>query len=120
MLKNSYYKLKPFIPRRLQVTLRRILIDFKKNKYKDFWPIYHKASRAPVGWTGWPNNKQFAFVLTHDVETRRGEDRCLDLMNLEKELGFRSAHFFVPRICKNCLPIHHELKSNKFEVGTQA
>ncbi len=90
--------------------MRRIIIDLNKNRYKDIWPIYNKASSAPEGWTGWPNNKQFALVLTHDVDTRRGEERCLDLMNLEKELGFRSAYFFVPGICKNCSPIQHRLK----------
>ena len=109
-LKNIYYKLKPIIPRRLQIILRRIIIDLNKDKYKDIWPICNRARRAPDGWTGWPNNKQFAIVLTHDVDTRRGEERCLDLMNLEKELGFRSAYFFVPENSKNCMPIQHKLK----------
>lgn len=117
MIQNIYYKLKPFIPRPLQIFLRRILIDLKEDKYKDTWPIYNKASRTPEGWTGWPDNKKFALVLTHDVETKRGEERCLDLMNLEKELGLRSAYFFVPGICKNCLSKHNQLKKNKFEVG---
>jgi len=116
-LRKIYYKLKPFIPRRLQVSLRRINIDLNQGKYKDIWPIYNKASRALEGWTGWPNKKQFALVLTHDVEAGRGQERCLDLMNLEKKLGFRSAYFFVPGICKNYLPVHDELKRNKFEVG---
>jgi len=116
-LKNIYYKLKPIIPRRLQIILRRIIIDLNKDNYKDIWPIYDKVGCAPKSWTGWPNNKQFALVLTHDVDTTGGEERCLDLMNLEKELGFRSAYFFVPAICKNCLPIQHKLKKNKFEVG---
>jgi len=116
-LKNIYYKLKPVIPRIAQVILRRISIDLYKDKYKDIWPIYNKASCAPKGWTGWPDNKQFALVLTHDVETSRGEERCLDLMYLEKELGFRSAYFFVPEICKNCFSIRNKLRKNKFEVG---
>jgi hypothetical protein len=116
-LKNIYYKLKPIIPRHLQVILRRIIIDLNKDKYKDIWPIYNKTSHAPKGWTGWPDNKRFALVLTHDVETKRGEERCLDLMNLEKELGFRSAYFFVPETCKNCSPERNKLKKNKFEIG---
>lgn len=114
---NIYYKIKPIIPRGLQIILRRISIKIKKNKYKSIWPINERASCVPEGWMGWPNNKQFALVLTHDVDTRKGEKRCLDLMNLEKEFGFRSAFFFVPKICKNCLPIQNELKTNKFEVG---
>jgi len=115
--KNIYYKLKPIIPRRLQIILRRIIIDLNEDKYKNFWPIYDKAGCAPKGWIGWPYNKQFAVVLTHDVDTRRGQERCLDLMNLEKELGFRSAYFFVPWICKNRLSIQQRLKKNKFEVA---
>ncbi len=116
-LNDIYYKLKAIIPRRLQIILRRVIIDLNKDKFKDIWPIYDKAGCAPKDWTGWPNNKQFALVLTHDVDTRRGQERCLDLMHLEKELGFRSSYFFVPEICKNFLSIHHELKRNKFEVG---
>ncbi|MBA7552400.1 hypothetical protein ES705_44961 [subsurface metagenome] len=83
--RNIYYKLKPFIPRWLQIILRRIIIDLNKDKHKDIWPIYNKASRIPEGWTGWPNNKKFALVLTHDVDTRKGKERCLDLMHLERE-----------------------------------
>jgi hypothetical protein len=116
-LRDIYYRLKPFIPRRLQIILRRIIIDLNQDKYKDIWPIYNKARYAPEGWTGWPNNKKFALVLTHDVEARKGEERCLDLMNLEKDLGFRSAYFFVPEKSKNHLPIHSKLKRNKFEFG---
>ena len=89
----------------------------KKDKYEDIWPIYDKANRPPQGWQGWNDNKQFALVLTHDVDTRKGEKRCLDLMNLEKEFGFKSAYFFVPKKCKDCLSIQNELKINKFEVG---
>jgi len=115
--KVIYYTLKPLIPRWLQVFLRKIILNLNRNKYKDIWPIYNNASRPPEDWKGWPDKKQFALVLTHDVDTKKGQERCLDLMNLEKELGFRSAFFFVPRICKNCEFIQHRLKSNKFEVG---
>jgi hypothetical protein len=116
-LKKIYYKLKPIIPRRLQIILRRFIINLNKDKYKDIWPIYKKVGRAPEGGLGWPNNKQFALVLTHDVDTLKGEERCLDLMRIEKDLGFKSAYYFVPGICKNCFSIHRELRRNKFEVG---
>jgi len=114
---NIYYKLKPIIPRSLQIIFRRIYIDLKRNKYKDIWPIYKEARQAPKSWSRWPNSKQFALVLTHDVERKRGQEQCLDLMNIEKELGFRSAYFFVPGMCKNFLPIQQKLKNNEFEVG---
>jgi len=115
--KNIYYKLKPIIPRRLQIILRRIIINLNKDKYKDIWPVNNKAGFAPEGWTGWPYDRKFALVLTHDIDTPKGEERCLDLMRIEKELGFKSAYFFVPGICKDCSSIHHELRRNEFEVG---
>jgi len=117
VINKIYYQLRPLIPRRGQIWLRRQLVLRKCEVYSDVWPIDQKSCEAPDGWKGWPNNKQFALVLTHDVEAKRGQERCLDLMNLEKELGFRSAYFFVPKTCKNCLPIHHKLKRNRFEVG---
>lgn len=109
--------MKPIIPRRFQIIMRRIIIALKKDRYKHIWPICYKSSRIPEGWSGWPNQKKFALVITHDVETMRGQERCLALMNLEKELGFRSAYFFVPKRSKNSESIQHELRRNKFEVG---
>jgi hypothetical protein len=115
-IKSVYYKLKPLIPRRLQIFLRRSVISLKKDKYKEIWPIYDDARHAPKGWRGWPEKKRFALLLTHDVDTIRGQERCLDLMNLEKRLGFRSAMFFVPDIFQSTT-ILDELKQNGFEVG---
>jgi hypothetical protein len=65
-------------------------------KSSDVWPINTGAAKAPDGWPGWPNGKKFAFVLTHDVEGRRGLERCRQLADLEQAFGVRSSFNFVP------------------------
>jgi len=98
MLNNRnrfYYLLKPFIPRWLQILIRRRLAQIKRAKYKDCWPIDKNSCKPPVGWTGWPDKKRFALVLTHDVETKNGHDKCKALMKLEKNLGFKSSFNFL-------------------------
>ncbi len=44
-----------------------------RKKYVDVWPIDPMAAKKPEGWKGWPEGKQFALVLTHDVDTQRGQ-----------------------------------------------
>ncbi|MEN6321050.1 MAG: glycosyltransferase [Syntrophaceae bacterium] len=92
---ETYYFLKSFIPRRLQLVIRRELIRRKLPLVKDIWPIDEKASKEPEGWKGWPNGKKFALVLTHDVETKAGLEKCNALMEIEEKLGFRSSFGFV-------------------------
>ena len=116
-LNNLYYHLKPFIPRRLQIYLRQQVISRKRSLYADIWPINENAGNPPDGWSGWPEKKQFALVLTHDVDTKKGHDNCRKLMKLEEELGFRSSFNFVPERYKVSNEIRNQLTQNGFEVG---
>src|ERR1700690_87275 len=109
--------LKPLIPRRLQILIRRLIISRMRMKYADVWPIDERASKKPVTWRGWPEGKKFALVLTHDVETVQGQERCYDLMNLEEELGFRSSFNFVPERYRVSPELLRMLREKKFEVG---
>ena len=112
-----YYLLKPFISRRLQILIRSRLALIKRTKYKDCWPIDKNACKPPIGWNGWPEQKRFALVLTHDVETEKGHNRCNELMKLEKNLGFRSSFNFVPMDYNVSPELRHYLTNNGFEVG---
>ena len=67
-----------------------------RKKYVGVWPIDERAGKAPKGWQGWPEGKKFALVLTHDVDTAKGQERCYQLAELEERLGFRSSFNFVP------------------------
>jgi len=115
---NLYYELKPYFPRRLRMALRRILTRRTRQRCQDIWPIDETAGRLPDGWPGWPDGKQFAFVLTHDVEGPQGVAKCRDLMRLEKELGFRSCFNLIPEgDYPDPRELREELARNGFEVG---
>jgi hypothetical protein len=116
-LVDLYYHLKPFIPRRLQIAIRGNIALRKRKQYGNEWLIDQAAGRVPEGWAGWPGKKQFAFVLTHDVDTAKGQENCMALADLENDLGFRSSFNFVPerysvsRVLRDCLSLEG------FEIG---
>lgn len=112
-----YYLLKPIIPRMLQLFARRVLIKYQLVKYSNVWPIDERAGGEPSGWRGWPDGKRFALVLTHDVDTAEGQRKCLDLMRLDENLGFRSSFNFVPLRYRVCPEILETLRTRGFEVG---
>ncbi len=101
----------------MQIALRRQLILHKRASCKNIWPIDENAGNAPQGWSGWPGGKKFALVLTHDVEAAKGQDKCSQLMELEKTLGFRSSFNFVPRRYPVSANLRKSLVSEGFEVG---
>jgi hypothetical protein len=116
-VKKLFYIIKPIMPRFLQIYLRRKLVKQQKEKYKDVWPILDSAGIMRDGWPGWPDNKKFAVVLTHDVESKAGHDKCIKLMELEKSLGFCSSFNFVPERYNVSEELRNDLTSNGFEVG---
>jgi hypothetical protein len=112
-----YYLMKPLIPRRLQICVRRLLIKYQLMKYRNVWPIDEKGVRAPAGWRGWPDGKRFALVLTHDVDTAGGQSKCPDLMKLDSDLGFHSSFNFVPLRYQVSPDLLGTLRTQGFEVG---
>jgi peptidoglycan/xylan/chitin deacetylase (PgdA/CDA1 family) len=108
---------KPVLPRRIQVFLRVKEVAIKRGRYNDTWPILEGTDKQPGGWRGWPDGKKFALILTHDVDTARGHDRCRDLMKMEEKLGFRSLFNFVPERYAVSAELRAELERNGFEIG---
>lgn len=98
--------------------IRRALARRQLARCSDTWPIDPRAVQKPSGWGGWPGDKQFAFVLTHDVEGERGFQRCATLMDIDEKLGFRSAFYLVPEgeytVDQGCLSA---IRGRGFEVG---
>ncbi|MGZ4429735.1 MAG: hypothetical protein ACXVXC_05950 [Nocardioidaceae bacterium] len=108
---HGYYGVRPLLPRPVQLTLRRALA--RRQELPDFpaWPVEHglhdlyawllgevgTVAGAPVPWIApWPDGKTWAFVLTHDVETRQGRDERELLRADERSRGYRSSWNFVP------------------------
>ncbi|MEW6115756.1 MAG: hypothetical protein AB1553_02515 [Nitrospirota bacterium] len=115
--RTIYYHIKPLIPRRLQIAVRQQVVLWKRRVHTERWPIDEHAKTPPRNWQGWPGGKQFAFVLTHDVDTMKGQDRCYDVMRLEEQLGFRSSFNFVPLRYRVCPELRACLTGGGFEVG---
>ena len=115
--KDIYYAIKPLIPRQTQIMLRRKLINYKRTRHADIWPIDPHTNKPPENWPGWPDKKRFAVVLTHDVEGIKGQKKCQQLMHMEKDIGFRSSFNFVPERCVNESELRSTLLQNGFEVG---
>lgn len=113
LINRVFYEAKPLIPRQLQLALRREIARYKRKKYSHVWPIDPCAGKKPSGWRGWPEGKRFALVLSHDVDTAKGQDCVLKLAELELDLGFRSAFNFVPERYIN----HKEIKSSLINSG---
>jgi glycosyltransferase involved in cell wall biosynthesis len=106
------------MPWRLRMALRRTLARGQRQRWQDLWPVNAAAGKAPDGWPGWPNGKKFAFVLSHDVEGPEGQDKCLQLAQLEKKLGFRSSFNLVPEGDYAVrAELRAELARDGFEVG---
>ncbi|MRS02110.1 hypothetical protein EG832_02585, partial [bacterium] len=112
-----YYGIKPFIPRKFLLYIRGRYVLQQRLRNQANWPILESAGRPPVPWTGWPNGKQFAFVLTHDVDTEKGHEKCRELISLEEDLGFRSSFNFVPEDYVVDETLREYLVNHGFEVG---
>lgn len=112
-----YYSFKPFIPRWLQLFLRKVQAKTIVEKYKNTWPIVPGSEKKPQDWTGWPENKDFALVLTHDVEWRKGHDKCKQLLEMEKNLGFKSSFNLVPERYIVDKELRDFIVNEGFEVG---
>lgn len=107
-----YYVLRPLIPRRIQIALRRVLARAQGSSSFPRWPIetagldllalIHRLASEAAGrdapWIApWPDEKTWAFVLTHDVETSFGLERMAEMRSLEAAMGYRSSWNFVPK-----------------------
>jgi len=53
------------------------------------------SDKIPFIWF-WPHGKNFAFVITHDVETEKGLRNIERICEIERRYGFRSSWNFVP------------------------
>jgi hypothetical protein len=94
--RQFYYAIKPYVHRRLRLAFRRWLARRTLRHSGGVWPVLEGSGQKPEGWRGWPEEKEFAFILTHDVEGQRGLKRVKQLAELEKEMGFYSSFNLVP------------------------
>ena len=131
--KKVYYLLKPALPRYLIGLLRRGYHHSKKTESEIQWPVEQhyvvflwevltrivqaNPDHQVLIKSLWPDNQHFAFVLTHDVETKSGLEYVRRVADLEEGLGFRSSFNFVPERYQLNLNLMDELRNRGFEIG---
>src|SRR4051812_40687864 len=128
----AYYRLRPFLPRSLQIALRRRFARIQARIAFPRWPVESAAhdvlelaldllaevAGEPVPWLApWPEPYRWALVLTHDVEHQQGCDNVALLRDVELAHGFRSAWNFVPRRYQTPDATVRDLTEVGFEVG---
>jgi peptidoglycan/xylan/chitin deacetylase (PgdA/CDA1 family) len=131
--KRIYYKLKPYLSQKITHPLRRVHSCMAKKASGLSWPVearyvrfLREIVRQGMLLTGkseiefryfWPENKKYAFILTHDVETENGQRTIPALADLEESLGFRSSFNFVPERYPLDRGLMQDLKQRGFEIG---
>lgn len=132
-IKRAYYQLKPVLPRFMINVLKKINSSLAADQSTLSWPVEDRFVKFQWEILGnalnisrkssiqfqhfWPKGKNFAFVLTHDVETGTGQAFIRAVADLEEELGFRSSFNFVPEKYPLDFNLMEELKVRGFEVG---
>jgi hypothetical protein len=127
-----YYRLRPALPRRLQIALRRSYARIQARREFPRWPVepaLHDVVRllyglltevagTPVPWIGpWPRGYRWAVVLTHDVDTAVGQAQIGALRDVERELGYRSSWNFPALRYPVDEPMVAALRDEGCEVG---
>jgi peptidoglycan/xylan/chitin deacetylase (PgdA/CDA1 family) len=129
---DAFYRVKRFLPRRVQIKGRRIFI--RRQGLPDFprWPVdtsvsrllrfyayclvlARGASQAEFRWF-WPAPYRAALILTHDVETAEGMSLAVELADLEQTHGFRSS-FNLGGWYDVDAGVVRELTERGFEIG---
>lgn len=65
----------------------------------------------------WPQNKKYALVLTHDVDTRKGLDNITRLSSLEEKYSLNSTWFLVSNYYPLDEKLLKKLKEKKHEIA---
>ena len=131
--KRLYYALKPVLPRVWIRFLRRLYSGPFSESTKNNWPIDSRyvsfqwelmrqilvssGMSALTCKSFWPGKFEFAFVLTHDVETAEGQAFVRKVADMEENLGFRSSFNFVLERYPLDIKLIGELKERGFEIG---
>src|SRR5918994_2363692 len=129
---NTFYRVKRFIPRPLQLRTRRLFVRWQGVPKFPAWPLDRSVvrllhlyafcvlsaqgkSEAPFRWF-WPGKHRAALSLTHDVEGEEGLRLALELADLEEDLGFRSS-FNLGGWYRVDPGLLRELTGRGFEIG---
>jgi len=108
---RAYYGIKPLLPRRLQIAMRRVYARRQMRTEFPRWPIEpllverrradllaeleRRGSERLPTIAPWPEGRRFAAILTHDVEGPAGVANVRRIIEIESRHGFVSCWNFV-------------------------
>ena len=122
---RRYYQVRGLIPIWLRQVLQRNRnkkIDVRPGWYlpDTFMKTLEEQLKSRVGERiihAWPNDAEYAFVLTHDVETIDGFRNIPKVIEIEQSLGFRSSWSLVPARYNIDMGVVRELIERGFEIA---
>lgn len=112
VVRSAYYRVRPFLPVAIRKHLQRVALRGWDQRPFPKWPVDQTvdsileklfafalqasgAKAIPFIWF-WPDGFSAVATMTHDVETSRGRDSCIALMDLNDSFGAKSSFQFVP------------------------
>lgn len=130
---DAYYAVKPLLPRRLQLALRRAYAPRQARRSFPAWPIEPSlvdqrdaellerlrasgAERLPIV-NFWPERRRYCSVLTHDVEGPAGVANVVRVIDLEQRYGFVSSWNFVAEWYPIPDGLFDEIRARGCEIG---
>jgi glycosyltransferase involved in cell wall biosynthesis len=133
MVRSLYYLARPLMPVGFRKILQRMSLQGRTKNPFPRWPVdrtvdclfeklmalvIHSRGNSPVPFIWfWPEGKQAAFILTHDVEDDAGKAFCSSLMDIDDEYGFKASFQIVP---ENRYPVEPEFlqqfRDRNFEI----
>ena len=129
---DAFYRVRPLVPRRVQLAARRLLMRRQREPEFPAWPfdesvvrllgLYVQSALVVNGGDGlpfrwfWPHGRDAAVTLGHDVESKEGLRLAVELADLEQEHGFRSS-FNLGGWYEIDQGIVNELTERGFEIG---
>jgi hypothetical protein len=130
--KRGYYRLRPLLPRAVQIRLRRRFSAVQARAGFPRWPVepalhdlHDLLLDLLTGLAGeplpsiapWPDEHRWALVLTHDVEHEEGLGSLELMRDIEARHGVRSSWNHVGRRYAVPDPLVAELLAHGYEVG---
>jgi peptidoglycan/xylan/chitin deacetylase (PgdA/CDA1 family) len=129
----AFYRVKPLLPRRLQLGIRRAYAARQARRHFPRWPfepalVEHRdaellrevrdAGGAPLPMVNyWPEGRRACVVLTHDVEGPQGLANLPRVLELEHRYGFVSSWNFVAEWYPIPDGLFDEIRARGGEVG---
>ena len=115
-----FYRVRPFLP----ISARQII---QKTRSRNLAPssdwyvskalVHALESLGEPPDSLWPNRKDYALVLTHDVETHNGFEQIPKLAEIEESMGMRSCWSIVPYKYKIDMGVINDLKQRGHEIA---